>query len=276
MAATTGEEKPNERFEETFKGKTDQIHQQYQQFWAHPSARADVTAYLERTQGHSFPKIYKWVQGSNIFTKPKDIKFGESEEAWLIGNSSSFDVAQYPDHPERAAMSMVHLLAVTKASIFNGVSLDHSNVHIIDEMIQLFKDSWSNPETRRAILEYQRDKIHDRLYAQLQEPSHGEQTEAVRETYKTSLLRYAELESEVHELKSKDFSFGLHLYPDQSIGHLHLHIIAAPWKYRKHSTCEHDKKTKDAVEVRDYIKGLVPDSPTNSCGKPMPELSVLK
>jgi hypothetical protein len=35
-----------------------------------------------------------------------------------------------------------------------------------------------------------------------------------------------------------------------------MHIIAMPWFMRKYSTTEHDLKTKDAFEVRDFILSM--------------------
>ncbi|KAI0143821.1 hypothetical protein GGR57DRAFT_341035 [Xylariaceae sp. FL1272] len=151
------------------------------------------------------------------FTNWTGPRFAESKNAVIIGNRSSFDVAQYQNDPGRAGMSIIHLLAIPKADIFNGVALDRSNVTIIDEMIALFEESWA---------------------------------------YRTALKHYAELEGKAERLDIGDFIYGLHLYPDQSILHLHLHILAGTYDCRKYSTSRHDFKTKDAWEVRNYILSL--------------------
>ncbi|KAI1399555.1 hypothetical protein F4819DRAFT_412417 [Hypoxylon fuscum] len=228
-----------------FAGKTDQIERQYEEFWRQATARADVEAYLKKTEGYEYPSnLPKWIKTSTPFTNWAGTSFAESKNALLVGNHSSFDIEQYPDAPEKAGMSMIHILGIPKAGIFNGVSLDSSNVFVVDEMIDLFKRSWTQSDFREAILNHQRARIEGQPRIGTEDPV----------GYSLAMQHYEELESRVHDLTVDDFAFGFHLWPDHSIGHLHLHIIAMPRAFRKFSTCAHDNKTKDALEVRDFIK----------------------
>ncbi|KAI0830021.1 hypothetical protein F5Y06DRAFT_301957 [Hypoxylon sp. FL0890] len=235
MASTT----PNR----PFAGKQQQIKAQYDYFWSHETALVDATAYLHRTPNHVYASHTKWIKASTPFTQWSGPSFASSANALLIGNRSSFDVVQYPGSPEKAGMSMIHILGIPKPNLFNGVSLDASSVSIIDEMISLFKTSWQDPKFRNAVLMHQWLAIEDQNQAQ-PDP----------EAYKLAMAHYRELEAIIGDLTAEDFTFGLHLWPDNSIGHLHLHILAAPDKCRRYSTFAHDLKTKDALEVRDYIK----------------------
>ncbi|KAI0009165.1 hypothetical protein F4779DRAFT_583412 [Xylariaceae sp. FL0662B] len=142
-------------------------------------------------------------------------------------------------------MSMVHILAIPRAGIFNGVSLNPGpeSVDIIDEMIRLFRRSWSRGEFREVVLAHQRAAIMGRYK---EEPDDN--------AYRLATKHYETLELMADNLKLEHFAFGLHLWPDHSVGHLHLHIIAMPYECRKYSTSRHDVKTKDALEVRDFIK----------------------
>lgn len=45
------------------------------------------------------------------------------------------------------------------------------------------------------------------------------------------------------KLKPKDFEFGFHAFPDNSVGHLHMHIFPKKSFLRRFSTRQHDWKT---------------------------------
>ncbi|KAK8118330.1 uncharacterized protein PG998_002956 [Apiospora kogelbergensis] len=225
-----------------FTKKQDEIAQQISQFWAHSQATGDVKAYLQGDEGHDYAKIDKWVQARTPFTDPPNEKLAEGDTAFIIGNRASFDVAQYLDKPSAAGMSMIHLLALPRDAIYNAVSLNQDNVCLIDDMVALFRSSWNEKEFRSRVLAHQRKAI---------ENAKGDSKND--EGYRLALEHYEELESSIHQIEVKDFKFGLHLFPDQSVSHLHMHIIAATKSMRKYSTSHHDQKTKDALEVRDII-----------------------
>ncbi|KAI1766978.1 hypothetical protein GGR53DRAFT_175020 [Hypoxylon sp. FL1150] len=228
-----------------FAGKVDQIREQYTNFWSFETAAADVKAYQDKSRTHVYPGHPKWVKTATPFTAWKGNVLAESENALLVGNHASFDAGQYPGAPQKAGMSMVHILGIPKAGIYNGVSLDGSNVSIIDEMIDLFTRNWPKPEFQEAVLQHQEARIEAQNEA---EPN--------PEAYQDAMNHQLELEFAIDDLGADDFTFGFHLYPDHSVGHLHLHIIATPAEYRNYSTDAHDAKTKDAIEVRDFIKNL--------------------
>lgn len=218
------------KLQRTFSGKSEQIEKQIRQFQQEVAPPKSPTKQWE-----------------------KDV-IAEDKLVQIISNWASFDVLQYQDKPASAGMSMIHLLAIPRDPIVNGVYLTNENVDIIDDMINLFEEAWKDAETRQKILDLQLEAIQ-RRFKRTEGESFAEQA------YQAALEHHAWLESNIDQLDSKDFYYGLHLRPDNSADYLHLHIIAAPYEYRKYSTSEHDIKTKDAIEVRDFIKRDAQQSP---------------
>lgn len=227
----------------SFSGKYEKIVEQYEAFHNKAEADVDVAAYLNRTEGHKFLDEPKWIKAKTPFTAWSGSVLAESKNGLIIGNHSSFDRVQYPDNEGKAGMSMIHILGIPKENLFNGVSLDRNNVEIIDEMIHCFQQNWELPEFRSKVLAHQKEAIERAK----------DLDEKNQKTYLKAKVHCQELERCIDELKVDDFTFGLHLWPDHSVGHLHMHIIATPYWCRQHSTFLHDDKTKDALEVRDYI-----------------------
>lgn len=274
----SGSSRPLE-YEDSFRNKKSKIHEQHAKFWSDSHAVADVRAYLNDMTDHTYKQFgenenkarKKWVDPANIFRNPRDKQFASNDNAIIIGNSRSFAMAQYPGNPGQPGMSMIHLLGISRAPIFNGVSLNHSNVEIIDEIIKLFKTHWSKNCFRQAVIQHQLDTIIQQEKEQLQElekkdtkkDNDEERRIAIEKGSQIARLQFEEMKTKAFEIMEDDFQFGLHLWDDQSISHLHVHIIAAPWELRKHSSFENDEKTVDALELRDYIKSVSRDHPSN-------------
>jgi hypothetical protein len=237
-----------------FRYKLEKIKCQYDQFWKQPNAKDDVEAYLHKDQKHTYcrPDDKKWIKETNKFQYESllknDIIFAKNDKALIVANIYSFDVHQ---NPEKAGMSFIHLLGIPRAQIFNGVSLTPENCDIIKDIIDLFESNWgkeeANQEFRGRVVDHERKKIDDE----------NEQ----------SITRCTKLESDARKLEVSDFSYGLHLYPDQSVPHLHVHIIANPLPMRLYSTKDHDEKTVNAKEVRDFIRSL--GEPSSSSETPV-------
>ncbi|KAI0888451.1 uncharacterized protein GGS22DRAFT_198187 [Annulohypoxylon maeteangense] len=228
-----------------FKGKRELIHEMFTKFLLKPNARVDAHAHLSNKEGHQYQTdIRNWIKPETAFTDAKNKKdlniLAEDDNLFIIGNKSSFSEGQYPDEPGRAGMSMVHILIITKANYFNAVSLRSEDAHIIDDMKELFRSSWAQPQFREAVLQHQRNAIENR----------GRETPEGLEQARKQVQK---LENIIHKLRFKHFTFGFHLWPHNSVGHLHMHVIAMPKKCRRYSTKVHDEKTMDVQEVRDEI-----------------------
>ncbi|KAI2780378.1 hypothetical protein F4815DRAFT_470061 [Daldinia loculata] len=242
-----------------FSGKSEKIGTQFVDFFRKPGALKDVEAYLNQTKDHCYGNHEKWIKEKTVFTgyTGGPALLAEGENVLIIGNHNSFDVTQYKEDPAKAGMSMIHILGIPKKGIFNGVSLNHNTVSVIDETIDLFKDKWETPDFRQKVLDYQKLAITNRTSTEsLARLNEELDPRPALDAGDEAISHWKELEAGIRTLKFDDFTFGLHLWPDHSVGHLHLHIIATPDWCRKYSTFKHDEKTKDALEVCDFVRGL--------------------
>lgn len=242
-----------------FRGKRKQIEKRYNDFWGQQTARADVEAYMNSEQepnygyldaGEKMPTLH-----GNRLANPADKRLAEGGGFFIIGVANAFDVALYHETPGRSAMSIVHLLAIPEARIFNGVSLTHQDVPTVEAMIDLFKEQWqSSRKFKESVLEEQW-KAMERRRKELANKDEVEGTSHAEAAFARAKEHYNRLAPMVLDgLTVDDFQFGLHLYPDQSQPHLHVHIVAAREDCRQYSTSKHDEKTVDAHEVLDFIR----------------------
>ncbi|KAK9797926.1 putative HIT-like protein [Seiridium cardinale] len=249
--------------ERLFTGKLDMIEKRWDAFWALPYSKDDVLAYLRNERDHRWAidlrENPKWIQPNNIFRNYKGPILAEGRDAFLLGNARSYHVGQELEKPERAGMSMIHILAIPKLGFFNGVSLNAENVSIIDDMIALFKLNWEKEEFRKSVLGHQLNTVDEAAKHRLEalnehESGSAAARQSIMEAHDlaTRCLRW--FEEDVLKATYEDFQFGLHLFPQQSISHLHMHIVLTPWRFRQFSTFANDKKTVDALELRDFVK----------------------
>jgi diadenosine tetraphosphate (Ap4A) HIT family hydrolase len=121
------------------------------------------------------------------------------------------------------------------------------------------------------VLKHVQDTISARKDSQLanlenQDPNNKARQEAVNESWETARNRLAAMQNKIYDLGTNDFLFGLHLWDEQSVSHLHLHIIAKSPELLIFSTREHDVKTVDAEEVQRYIEGTLCSHISNTLG----------
>ena len=77
--------------------------------------------------------------------------------------------------------------------------------------------------------------------------------EGTFELYRSLLPRleadYEKLVTRFRALNDDDFVFAFHAYPDNSIGHLHMHVFPRDDSLRQFSTKKHDWKTISVASV---------------------------
>lgn len=270
------EEIPNRKF--YFTDKKPKIREQFMDFWNCPDAKEDVDAYYKGLREGQDPGKHRynenknpegnWVKPSTVFTdyiyKDGNRKtiFAHNSDVLIVGNQQSFDIAQYPENPSPAGMSFVHLLGLTRERIYNGVSLPKEKIHLLDDVIELFKKSWSDRSFRETVLQHQMAAIEGRYNKALDDAKKDGKPEPGSEGYELAKKHHRKLEEKMHSLKVDDFKFGLHLFPDHSVGHFHMHIVAMTPEMRQWSTSKHDEKTKDVEEVREAIESFDRDTKT--------------
>ena len=238
-----------------FKGKPFEIRRQYENFWKQSGAKKDARAYRKKIRGHVYQERDKWMKETTPFKFPLDDKtkllvLEENRDFIILRNKASFDCGQYPDEEGSAGMSGVHLLMTTKPRYFNGVSLTKRNAFILESMKRFFKKCWRDEKFRKRVVQAQKAAIHERYESRAEK----DPTKATRE--RDEALEHLE-KLKFRELKEDDFRFGLHLWPDNSVADLHLHIVAMPEEMREYSTHKHDAKTKDPDELSEAVVGPI-------------------
>ncbi|KAI5861333.1 hypothetical protein GGS23DRAFT_611890 [Durotheca rogersii] len=262
-----------------FAGKLDEIRAQHTAFWAQPAAAGDARAFLRGDAAHAYATrsavappgaaagaagphaLPGWVRAWTPFTGFAGPVLAEDEQVVIVGNRSSFDAAQYGGAAGgggRAGMSALHLLGLPKANLYNGVSLTPRTARVVDAVAALFRARWRDSAAfREAVFAHQLAAVdrREREAAAANRPDAAERADDAR-------VRWGELLPALDALDAdNDFTFGLHLWPDHSVAHLHVHILAAGEEARQYSTRVHDRKTKDAFEVRDYVLNEVAERP---------------
>lgn len=174
----------------------------------------------------------------------------ETSESLVVGNLVSYDGRQYPDWfdpnyksgintPEGQAFG--HCFVIPRKRIFNIVDPEAvaNDAALLKEMREHFIKCWT---------EDGKDKIisHIRLAVE----SQNEKLAAKKETraqylHLCSMIwrDFQMLSEEFRTLAADDFVFGFHAYPDNSVGHLHMHVFPTKRSLRKFSTRRHDWKT---------------------------------
>lgn len=174
----------------------------------------------------------------------------ETPESLVVGNLMSYDSRQYPEWfdpkfkpgfntPEGQAFA--HSFVIPRKRIFNVVDPDAvtNDAAVLKEMQEHFINFWNaNGKDKiisrvRLVVANQDEKLASK---------EGNSARYLR--LRSSVLNdFQRLSEEFRTLKADDFVFGFHAYPDNSIGHLHMHVFPARKSLREFSTRRHDPKT---------------------------------
>ena len=247
-------------FSPFFKGKSDQIKDQIDEFWEKEHSKEMVQAHWDGSESDiAFPdekERRRWTE--SVFRDPKPLGSSrflyKDEYCTFLSNLQSFHTAQYRKGEKASAgMSALHLFGLARIPIFNGVDLHGGNCGILDHIKRKFIYLWLHDnEFRTKVKKHIKDGVDERYKKVKQLIKEGDkryddlQNESAYEQAKKD---FEELAQDIERLAIGDFAIGLHLYPDQSVYDIHFHFIAVPEGMRAHSTRENDEKTKDAEEV---------------------------
>ena len=113
----------------------------------------------------------------------------------------------YPEMPDRAGMSFVHVLAVPKERIYNACALRPGDAGLVEHMMDTF-DYYINCEDYRNELLVE---LTRRCVPQLE-------TTHLRNTFTESV-------SLVRDKRWDSIGYYFHLHPNHSVGHLHMHCL---------------------------------------------------
>lgn len=174
----------------------------------------------------------------------------ETPRSLVVGNLVSYDKRQYPEWfdssykpgintPEGQAFG--HCFVIPRKRVFNIVDPDAvaNNADLVKEMREHFKTYWNTDGKERII-----SRIKLAVESQNEKLSSKKDTRA-RFLRLESIIwtDFQRLSEEFRALGADDFVFGFHAYPDNSIGHLHMHVFPIKESHREFSTRRHDWKT---------------------------------
>ena len=202
----------------------------------------------------------------------------ESPNSYIIGNRESYDERQYPSWANPnwksgvstpAGMVFGHCLVIPKGRLYNIVDPDAtgSNLAPIKEMMNHFTAFWN--------IEGNREKVIARQELAVEQQNSNLATAALKSGRKCHLLECEKIKREVAStskalspkflnLTQDDFVFVFHPFPNVSVGHLHMHVLATSAELRKVSSTIHDWKsvTTEAIQAVEQETPYKSDSDT--------------
>lgn len=175
----------------------------------------------------------------------------ESRYSYIIGNLASYDQRQYPpwydskfkpDESTPAGQGFGHTLVIPRNRVFNVVDPDATanDCELLLEMKAHFVHFWN---TEHGI-----PKLLTRTKSSFEEQNRRLHTkESTRDKLSKLLPQWRSdfelLAKTFRKCKPEDFEFAFHAHPDNSVGHLHMHVFPRKWSLREFSSKQHDWKT---------------------------------
>ncbi|KAL8993626.1 MAG: hypothetical protein Q9169_006201 [Polycauliona sp. 2 TL-2023] len=227
--------------------------------------------------GKGLDGLKPWAKSDTFFSEyalhnPSALILSETDHSYIIGNNASHDGRQYPlavteKRPE--GQGYCHTLVIPKPRVYNAVDplATEGNCFILRELREHFLAYWSNQTNRQAMLDRARKALEDRdailINGKATRPP--EYTNAVRTAVFSD---FGNMEAEFKRLSSSsDFLFGFHVFPENSIGHLHMHVFPFHDSYRQFSTRDYDYKTVPLQAILDVEQEDMGPSPQQSSAK---------
>ena len=198
-------------------------------------------------------------------TGASESKGSGSDNTTTEGKSHGKDIT-----PEGQAFG--HCLVIPKRRIFNIVDPIAVENHCkpIRELREHFIKFWNTKGGPEVILQRTRDGFDEqnkKLHAKIKStpiPSSSSSSMTRQRTKEFAAKREAQLDSLMGDLEAayhdmatqflklrapQDFVFGFHPFPQNSVGHLHLHVYPRKDELREWSSKAHESKTVEIEEV---------------------------
>ena len=179
----------------------------------------------------------------------KSMILSESPHSFIIGNLHSYDSRQYPewyDAKNRPGINTPegqgfgHTLVISRKRIFNVVDPEatENDCERLKEMKRHFISFWDfehgSPKLIRrtqSAFDDQNKKLKDKAL-----DAYTKLLPALKQDFDS-------LAEDFSKLRSEDFECAFHAHPDNSVGHLHMHVFPKKEYLRRFSTKSHDWKT---------------------------------
>ncbi|KAI4169350.1 MAG: hypothetical protein LQ343_005743 [Gyalolechia ehrenbergii] len=203
--------------------------------------------------GKPTPGGSTWAPTDTFFTEyahrnPPSLILSESPHSYIIGNVASYDGRQYPESPHGKppeGQGFAHTLVIPKARVYNVVDPDATanNCALLEEMRAHFIHFWNHEDGPAQILARTKRAMDDQDRKILSNPASP--STPVYEQLRADVFDQFEASKPAFEnlVPDRDFLFGFHVFPDNSIGHLHMHVFPHGEALREWSTKEYDWKT---------------------------------
>ncbi|KAL8691859.1 MAG: hypothetical protein Q9218_003003 [Villophora microphyllina] len=198
------------------------------------------------------PDHAPWGKSDTFFSEyashnSRDLILSETPHSYIIGNVASYDGRQYPLSPydkRPEGQGFCHSLVIPKARVYNVVDPEATanNCFLLKEMHNHFIDFWENRNGKSKILERAKRAVDDQ--DQKLRTSNGDNSPIYDDKVRSHVFDHFDImKSEFAKLHVDDFLFGFHVFPDNSIGHLHMHVFPHGEAFRSVSTKMYDWKT---------------------------------
>ncbi|KAL8895096.1 MAG: hypothetical protein Q9207_008301, partial [Kuettlingeria erythrocarpa] len=186
-----------------------------------------------------------------------DLILSESAHSYIIGNLASYDSRQYPSAPagkRPEGQAFAHTLVIPKARVYNIVdpAATADNCALLHEMRAHFLRFWARPDGKAKILARAKRALDEQdrklLASSSSSPSSDNSNNSNGDSYASVraavFAHYDAMKPAFERLRGEeDFLFGFHCFPENSIGHLHMHVFPHAEPFRAVSTKEYDWKT---------------------------------
>ncbi|KAI4100787.1 MAG: hypothetical protein L6R37_005235 [Teloschistes peruensis] len=206
----------------------------------------------------SFPECLPWSKCDTFFSEypdhnPDEFILSRTKLSYIIGNLASYDSRQYPLSPNDKrpeGQGFCHTLVIPSNRVYNVVDPNATadNCELLYEMHKHFVDFWQTDQGKEKILARAKRAIDDqdkKLRNAPAPPSNSQGASPVYDeaTRKNVFDHFDKLKEPFKKLEAKDFRFAFHVFPDNSIGHLHMHVFPHQEMFREVSTKVYDWKT---------------------------------
>ncbi|KAI4210351.1 MAG: hypothetical protein LQ351_006800 [Letrouitia transgressa] len=197
--------------------------------------------------GESFKKADTFFSEYSNHNSPSLI-LSESQDSYIIGNRASHDGRQYPPSfnpdwtngksPE--GQGFCHTLVIPKRRIFNVVDPEATanDCAVLKEMKDHFIWFWDSGGKQKIL-----QKAEVLFSEQSEKLLTSNNPDGFPEVKDKVHADFARLKPLFLQLGSNDFVYAFHVYPENSVGHLHMHVFPVDESLREHSAKRHDWKT---------------------------------
>lgn len=158
-------------------------------------------------------------------------------------------------------MTFGHFLVIPKERVYNIVDSAAlvNDLELIREMKAHWEDFVSLRTNRQMLLERFRLAMDTQFKECIKlAGSNADLVARVKEEFSFVVETFEQFSHRFLKLDKGDFIAGFHVDPDHSVGHLHMHVLPTPLRFREFSTTEHDEKTIpfEAIEKAQKLRLL--------------------